>query len=106
MSLPGRVREMLGIFAMRAIRVPTTPPLTAGFFTPKDRGDSRLSCYLDGTGVYISGDTRQGTHGKCGRSKNIESGLVCMNLPFTMDAEQAAEAVRRIRAGHGYSLAY
>ncbi|WP_339759811.1 MBL fold metallo-hydrolase [uncultured Hoeflea sp.] len=60
-------------------------------FHPKERGDLGFVLTIDGTRVYISGDT-EGTP-EMRALENIDLAFVCMNLPFTMDAEQAAGAV-------------
>ena len=60
-------------------------------FHPKDRGDLGFVVSIDGTRVYISGDT-EGTP-EMRALENIDLAFVCMNLPFTMAAEQAADAV-------------
>ncbi len=60
-------------------------------FHPIDRGDIGFVLTIDGTRVYISGDT-EGTPEMRGL-KDIDLAFVCMNLPFTMAAEQAADAV-------------
>ena len=60
-------------------------------FHPKDRGDIGFVLTIDGTRVYISGDT-EGTP-EMRALKDIDVAFVCMNLPFTMTSEQAADAV-------------
>ncbi|SCY17633.1 L-ascorbate metabolism protein UlaG, beta-lactamase superfamily [Nonlabens sp. Hel1_33_55] len=45
----------------------------------------------DGYRVYVSGDT-EGTP-EMRSLENIDKAFVCMNLPYTMDVEQAADAV-------------
>jgi len=86
---PGGSTEMLGI----AIAAIPSYNITADKldFHPKDRGDLGLVLTIDGTRVYISGDT-EGTP-EMRALENIDLAFVCMNLPFTMDAEQAADAV-------------
>ena len=46
---------------------------------------------FSGTRVYISGDTQDIPEMR--NLKNIDLAFVCMNLPYTMTAEKAAEAV-------------
>ena len=60
-------------------------------FHPRERGDIGFVLTIGGTRVYVSGDT-EGTP-EMRALKNIDLAFVCMNLPFTMTAEQAAEAV-------------
>jgi len=86
---PGGSAEMLGI-AIAAIASYNTSADRQDFH-PKDRGDLGFVLTIDGTRVYISGDT-EGTP-EMRALENIDLAFVCMNLPFTMDAEQAAEAV-------------
>lgn len=45
----------------------------------------------DGYRVYISGDTEGIPEMR--NLENIDKAFVCMNLPYTMDVEQAADAV-------------
>jgi len=60
-------------------------------FHPKERGDLGFVLTIDGSRIYISGDT-EGTP-EMRALENIDLAFVCMNLPFTMTAEQAADAV-------------
>jgi len=60
-------------------------------FHPKERGDIGFVLNIDGTRIYVSGDT-EGTP-EMRALENIDLAFVCMNLPFTMTAEQAADAV-------------
>jgi L-ascorbate metabolism protein UlaG (beta-lactamase superfamily) len=60
-------------------------------FHPRERGDLGFVLTIDGARVYISGDT-EGTPEMRGL-KDIDLAFVCMNLPFTMAVEQAADAV-------------
>ncbi len=57
---------------------------------PKGRGNGYV-LNIDGKRVYISGDT-EGTP-EMRALKNIDVAFVCMNLPYTMDVDQAADAV-------------
>jgi len=86
---PGGSTEMMGI-AIAAIAAYNTSPDRQDFH-PKGRGDLGFVLTIDGTRVYISGDT-EGTP-EMRALEDIDLAFVCMNLPFTMDAEQAAEAV-------------
>ncbi len=54
--------------------------------------------------VYISADTED-TH-KMRALQNIDLAFVCMNLPFTMDAEAAASAVAEFAPTYVYPYHY
>ena len=89
---PGGSTEMMGI-AIAAIASYNTSADRQDFH-PKDRGDLGFVLTIDGSRVYISGDT-EGTP-EMRALENIDLAFVCMNLPFTMTAEQAADAVAEI----------
>lgn len=57
---------------------------------PKGRGNGYLLKMADIT-IYISGDTEDITEMRT--LKNIDIAFICMNLPYTMDVNQAASAV-------------
>jgi L-ascorbate metabolism protein UlaG (beta-lactamase superfamily) len=59
-------------------------------FHPQGR-DNGYVLTVDGMRVYISGDTEGVPEMRA--LENIDLAFVCMNLPFTMAAEQAADAV-------------
>jgi len=59
-------------------------------FHPKGRGNGYV-VELGGKRIYISGDTEDIQEMR--ELKNIDAAFVCMNLPFTMTVEQAADAV-------------
>jgi L-ascorbate metabolism protein UlaG (beta-lactamase superfamily) len=59
-------------------------------FHPKGRGNGYVLT-IGGKRVYISGDTEDIPEMRA--LKNIDAAFVCMNLPYTMDVEHAAEAV-------------
>ncbi|TPE45940.1 MBL fold metallo-hydrolase [Pontibacter mangrovi] len=65
-------------------------PESADAMHPKGRGNGYL-LEMGGKRVYISGDT-EGTP-EMRNLKNIDVAFVSMNLPYTMDVDQAAEAV-------------
>tara|TARA_R110002020_G_scaffold48286_5_gene137629 strand:- start:7494 stop:8279 length:786 start_codon:yes stop_codon:yes gene_type:complete len=92
---PGESTEKSGI-AIEAIAAYNTSADRQDFH-PKARGDLGLVLTIDGTRVYISGDT-EGTP-EMEALENIDLAFVCMNLPFTMDAKQAAEAVAAFAPG-------
>jgi L-ascorbate metabolism protein UlaG (beta-lactamase superfamily) len=57
---------------------------------PKGRGNGYI-LGIGGKNIYLSGDT-QGIP-EMRALKNIDVAFVCMNLPFTMDVNEAADAV-------------
>lgn len=57
---------------------------------PKGRGNGYVVTYKDYS-VYVSGDTEDIEEMRA--LEDIDLALVCMNLPYTMDINQAAEAV-------------
>ncbi|BAO54059.1 MBL fold metallo-hydrolase [Nonlabens marinus] len=57
---------------------------------PKGRGNGYV-LEKDGYRIYISGDTEGIPEMR--NLQNIDKAFVCMNLPYTMDVEQAADAV-------------
>jgi L-ascorbate metabolism protein UlaG (beta-lactamase superfamily) len=59
-------------------------------FHPKGRGNGYVVT-LGGTRVYIAGDTEDIPEMRA--LENIDVAFVCMNLPYTMDVEAAADAV-------------
>ena len=63
-------------------------------FHPKGRGNGYL-LELGGKRVYLSGDTEDIPEMRA--LKHIDLAFVCMNLPYTMTVEQAADAVRAFR---------
>jgi L-ascorbate metabolism protein UlaG (beta-lactamase superfamily) len=66
-------------------------PSEGKLFHDKGRGNGYVLTY-GGKRIYISGDT-EGTP-EMRALKNIDVAFVCMNLPYTMPPEEAAEAVR------------
>lgn len=65
-------------------------PETADSRHPKGRGNGYVINF-GGKNVYISGDTEDIPEMR--QLKNIDVAFVCMNLPYTMDINQAASAV-------------
>lgn len=59
-------------------------------FHPEGR-DNGYVLTVGGRRVYVSGDTEDIPEMRA--LENIDAALVCMNLPYTMDVEQAASAV-------------
>ena len=66
-------------------------PSPGKLFHPKGRGNGYVLTY-GGTRFYISGDTEDTPEMRA--LKNIDVAFVCMNLPYTMPVEEAAEAVK------------
>lgn len=63
-------------------------------FHPKGRGNGYVIT-LGGKRVYLSGDTEDVPEMRALRK--IDVAFVCMNLPYTMTVEQAANAVREFK---------
>ncbi len=70
---------------------------------PKGRGNGYL-INLGGKMVYISGDTEDIPEMRALR--NIDLAFICMNLPYTMDINQAASAVLEFRPAIIYPYHY
>jgi L-ascorbate metabolism protein UlaG (beta-lactamase superfamily) len=84
----GQSADLSGI-SIKAIAMYNLPP-SEDAHHPKGRGNGYV--ISDDTGkIYISGDT-EGTP-EMRSLKNIDVAFVCMNLPYTMDVQQAADAV-------------
>ncbi len=72
-------------------------------FHPKGR-DNGYVLGFEGFRVYISGDTEDIPEMRA--LENIDVAFVCMNLPFTMDAEAAASAVAEFKPKYVYPYHY
>lgn len=72
-------------------------------FHPKGRGNGYVLT-LSGLRIYVSGDT-EGTREMRGL-EGIDVAFVCMNLPYTMDVEQAADAVVEMQPRIAYPYHY
>ncbi len=66
-------------------------PSAGTFFHDKGRGNGYVLTY-GGTRFYISGDTEAIPEMRA--LKNIDVAFVCMNLPYTMTPEEAADGVK------------
>ena len=66
-------------------------------FHPKERGDNAYVVTIGGTRVFISGDTEDVPEMRA--LKDIDAAFLCMNLPFTMTVEAAADAVLEFAPG-------
>jgi L-ascorbate metabolism protein UlaG (beta-lactamase superfamily) len=72
-------------------------------FHPQGR-DNGYVLSLEGFRIYLSGDTEDIPEMR--DLKDIDLAFVCMNLPFTMDANAAASAVREFRPTYVYPYHY
>jgi len=75
--------------AIRAIPMYNLPE-TDDSRHPKGRGNGYVLA-MGGKNIYLSGDTEGIPEMRS--LENIDVAFVCMNLPYTMDVEQAADAV-------------
>jgi L-ascorbate metabolism protein UlaG (beta-lactamase superfamily) len=66
-------------------------PAAGQLFHTKGRGNGYVLTY-GGKRFYVSGDTENIPEMRA--LKNIDVAFVCMNLPYTMPVEEAAEAVK------------
>jgi len=66
-------------------------PAPGEFYHPKGRGNGYVLTYGEKR-FYISGDTENIPEMR--HLKNIDVAFICMNLPYTMTPEEAAEAVK------------
>ncbi len=91
---PGDGLRVSASVAVRAVAAYNTTPSHLQFH-PKKRGDNGYVLTLDGTTIYIAGDTEvipeMASLGK------IDFAFLPVNQPYTMTPEQAAEATRIIR---------
>ncbi|HEX8357169.1 MAG TPA: MBL fold metallo-hydrolase, partial [Segetibacter sp.] len=79
-------REGISITAVPMYNLPEAPDA----FHTKGRGNGYL-LNIGGKNIYISGDTEDTPEMRA--LKNIDIAFVCMNLPYTMDVNQAAAGV-------------
>lgn len=70
---------------------------------PKGRGNGYV-LNIGGKNVYISGDTEDIMEMRA--LKNIDIAFVCMNMPYTMDIQQAASAVLEFKPKIVYPFHY
>ena len=84
----GQTIEKLGI-TIRAIPMYNLPESSESRH-PKGRGNGYVLT-IGGKTIYISGDTSGIAEMKS--LKNIDVAFVCMNLPYTMDINEASQAV-------------
>lgn len=94
----------IGDFKVDAIAAYNLKPAPNGTtYHEKGRGNGYVLTY-GGKRVYFSGDTEGIPEMKALR--NIDVAFVCMNLPFTMTPEAAAEAVRAFHPAVVYPYHY
>ena len=89
----------LAITAVPMYNLPATPDARH----PKGRGNGYV-LGLGGKNVYLSGDTEDTPEMRA--LKNIDVAFVCMNLPYTMDVNQAAQGVLAFRPAIVYPYHY
>ncbi len=93
----GRSTERLGI-SVEAIPMYNLPDDETSRHKPGWGNGYILT--IDGTRIYISGDTEDIPEMR--ELKDIDYAFVCMNLPYTMTVEQAADAVLEFKPGVVY----
>lgn len=69
-------------------------PAAGQVYHPKGRGNGYVISW-GGFRLYVAGDTEVTPEMRA--LKNIDAALICMNLPYTMPPEEAAEGVRAFR---------
>lgn len=78
-------------------------PAPGQLFHDKGRGNGYVVTY-GGLRIYLSGDTENIPEMRA--LKNIDVAFVCMNLPYTMTPEEAAEAVKAFKPKVVYPYHY
>ncbi|HWB91174.1 MAG TPA: MBL fold metallo-hydrolase, partial [Puia sp.] len=94
------VQSGIDITAMPMYNLPAGKP---NAMHPKGRGNGYV-LHIGGKNIYISGDT-QGIP-EMRALKNIDVAFVCMNLPYTMDVNEAADAVLAFKPKIVYAYHY
>jgi L-ascorbate metabolism protein UlaG (beta-lactamase superfamily) len=94
-----------GPFAVEAVAMYnlTRGPSAGQLYHDKGRGNGYIVTY-GGKRFYFSGDTEAIPEMKALR--NIDVAFVCMNLPYTMTPQEAAEAVRAFHPAVVYPYHY
>ena len=87
--LPNGEKSAVGDIGVEAIPMYNLTAERKNFHT-KGRGNGYVLT-IAGKRIYISGDTEDIPEMRA--LKNIDAAFVCMNLPYTMDVEHAADAV-------------
>ena len=70
----------------------------------KGRGNGYVLPAIENKRIYISGDTEDISEMR--NPQNIDIAFVCMNLPYTMDINQAADAVLAFKPNRVYPYHY
>jgi L-ascorbate metabolism protein UlaG (beta-lactamase superfamily) len=98
-------KTTLGPFAVEAVAMYnlTRGPSAGQLFHDKGRGNGYIVTY-GGKRLYFSGDTEAIPEMKA--LKNIDVAFVCMNLPYTMTPQEAAEGVRAFHPAIVYPYHY
>jgi L-ascorbate metabolism protein UlaG (beta-lactamase superfamily) len=97
----GQKLDTLGM-SIAAIPMYNLPEAADAMHT-KGRGNGYV-LGLGGKNVYLSGDTEDTPEMRA--LKNIDVAFVCMNLPYTMDVQQAAQGVLAFKPGIVYPYHY
>jgi L-ascorbate metabolism protein UlaG (beta-lactamase superfamily) len=97
----GKTTDQIGI-AISAIRMYNLPEDAESRHT-KGRGNGYILT-IGGKKFYFSGDTEDIPEMRS--LKNIDVAFVCMNMPFTMEVSQAADAVLAFKPGIVYPYHY
>jgi L-ascorbate metabolism protein UlaG (beta-lactamase superfamily) len=96
--------KTIGDFKVEAVPMYNLKPAADGtYMHEKGRGNGYVLTY-GGKRFYFSGDTEGTPEMKALR--NIDVAFVCMNLPYTMSPEAAAEAVRAFHPAIVYPYHY
>jgi L-ascorbate metabolism protein UlaG (beta-lactamase superfamily) len=96
--------QQLDTLGMRVSAIPMyNLPEAADAMHTKGRGNGYVLA-LGGKNVYLSGDTEDIPEMRA--LKNIDVAFVCMNLPYTMDVQQAAQGVLAFKPGIVYPYHY
>jgi L-ascorbate metabolism protein UlaG (beta-lactamase superfamily) len=96
--------KSIGAFTVEAIPMYNLKPAANGtLYHPKGRGNGYILTF-GGKRFYFSGDT-EGTP-EMRALRNIDVAFVCMNLPFTMTPEAAADAVKAFHPAVVYPYHY
>ncbi len=96
--------KTIGAFQVEAVPMYNLKPAANGqIYHEKGRGNGYILTY-GGKRFYFSGDTEGTPEMKALR--HIDVAFVCMNLPYTMSAQDAAEAVRAFHPAIVYPYHY
>lgn len=98
-------KTAVGPFALEAVPMYnlTRGPSAGQLYHDKGRGNGYIVTY-GGKRFYFSGDTEVTPEMKA--LKNIDVAFVCMNLPYTMTPQEAAEGVRAFHPAIVYPYHY